>query len=511
MVYIKRAYDITQQGNSELLSELFGAVQSPSGERVNSETVFALPAFLNGVRLIASSIARADCHIYKSLPDGGRVIDDRHYVNDLLCRMPNHWQTYFSFMQTLVSNALWSGNGYAYIERDEMGLGLGLYLLDPRDVYTVTEISEGRIANLYYVINSPEGQIPLLSDDVIHIKNISRYHGVDGISIVDQLRMVLGKALAIHKFASLYFRQGQHYDRILKIPGWLNQEQQDQLRQSMATNHGGLSKSHSLSVLMGGTDMTTLPVSAEDMQLIEASSATITDIANILGIPGTKLGDRGAISYGSLEQDNLSALSDTYDSWFTQIEAELTCKLLRHHERKKNVSFDRNSLFVTDPSYARSQAELHERGAISWQELRRRLKLTTDSDGRFIIQSGFAVFDPKENKPPEPPAPVEPTDDAPVDDTASEDVTDDTAERARMLTLSSLKRIQKRIAKSVEAGKTELSDHLNIIRDNLAGSDITPVLDDLLTMQDEINSVLPEQQKEVIERWNIEQLAHKLF
>ena len=506
MVQLRRDIALTSLSNKELLTELFGGVKSESGEPINSNTVFALPAFLNGVRLIASSIARADCIVYK---DESKGPDKGHPAYSLLTRKANTFSTYFQFMQALVSSACWSGDGYAYIERDGMGEPIALHNLDSRETYPVVEYTEGRVSNMWYAVGDGANLVP--PDDVLHIQNLALHQGVQGLSIVDQLKTVLGLAVANYKYGAIYFKHGAHINKVLKVPGWLTKEQQEQLRQSVAALHQGVQNAHRLAVLMGGAELDSTPVSNEDAQWLESREASLIDIANILGLPATKLGARGSISYGSLEQDNLAVLSDTYDAWFTGIEAELSVKLLRPSEKAKFISFDRDSLFLTDPSYAKAQADKFHAGGLSWEEYRAKLKLPAkrgDKDIYLMPSNLTALLDPtKEEEPQAPPLPQpQEQPQEPQEEPQGEEDTEHT-QRAIKLTVAALERIRGRIVKSPKP----VRDHEAIIRETLAGVDADMVLQELDNFDEELGAVLPEQRQEVMSKWNIHETAKRLW
>src|SRR5688572_29734075 len=134
MVWINRSVPITTK-NTDRLLDLLGGVPSASGERINSQTVFALPAMLQGTRLVSSLVSKTPCHTLKHTDDNGRDRAYDHPAYDLLTLRCNPWQTAYSGMQAWIANAIWQGNGYRLILRDEFGLPEELYNLDSRDVY----------------------------------------------------------------------------------------------------------------------------------------------------------------------------------------------------------------------------------------------------------------------------------------------------------------------------------------------------------------------------------------
>lgn len=420
MVYIQRAKLGTngqQEFRSPTLDNLLGSLPSYSGERVSVDSVFGLPAFTQAVRIISTACARCDAYCYRKSDDGGREIDENSPAHTLLTRKANPWQTYFNFRQTLVANAIWSGDGFALIERDDLFNPIALYNLDSRATYPIIEYTEGKLTALWYGVNTDQGELVIPADDIIHIKNIALHTGIEGMSLIDSLRTVLGLSLAVQKWGAIYFKHGAHINKVLKIPGWLTQEQQQQLRDSIGSGHAGIENAHKLAVLMGGSELETYPINNEDGQWLQSREFSLIDCANCVGLPVSFLNGKGFTSYSSLEQDSLNLLNYTLDAWLTSFECELSCKLIKSRSQGRcQISFDRNSLFATDPAFIDLQIRKYHAGAISWQELRQRLNLSTSKAGDFIaplnLEDPFAPK-PAPQAPPEPQgaADTEPNDD----------------------------------------------------------------------------------------------------
>lgn len=505
MVSLQRAQlgsDGQFQFRNPSLEQLLNVPASESSVRVTSSSVFGIPAFTQAVRLISTAVARCNAFPYKKDADGGRTIDEASPAFPLLTRKANAWQTYYNFRQTIVANAIWSGDGYGYIERDPLANPVALYNLDSRQTYPIVELTDGRISNLFYGVNTSQGQVVLQSDDVVHIKNISLHTGTEGLSLVDSLRTVLGLSLAVQKWGALYFKNGSHISRVLKIPGWLSKEKQLELRESLTDLHQGLSNSHRLAVLMGGSELQTFPTTNEEAQFISSRQFSLIDVANAVGISATFLNSGTSSSFASLIQESLNFLNLTLDAWLTQIEVEFTCKLIKARDQDKFIEFDRSSLFASDPSYIDSAMRMYQSEAISWEELRQRLRLSTKRTGQFIRPANLIDADeePEQEKPePQPQPQPEPEQEA-----------DDIKRKAERLTEAALDRLKQRLAKAVKTDP-DLSKHSDIIRSALMGLDAEQVIAELDTFQEELYEVLPEQRGEVIARWNIEETSQALW
>lgn len=487
MVSITRTKQITNVGNEQAILKLFGAAPSYSGETVDSESVYGIPAFLNGSKLISQSTARIPCHILSLGENNSRDKAYEHPAYSLLNYKANPFQTSFVVRQAIVNNAIWSGNGYGLIER--VGIDpVAIYPLDSRNVYVIYEQDQqGKLTGLYYGVNAGE-QVVIPADDMIHVRNLALHNGIEGLSIVDALKQTLGLQIAITKFKAVYYKQGSHINRVLKIPGWLTEEQAEQLRNAMASLHQGVSQAHRLAILMGGADLQTLPVSAEEMELAASAELGLNDIAGILSIPVSLLGGRNSISYGSLEQDQLFLLSYTLDPWLVNLETEFATKLLKPSERYNYmVEHERKALLRADTTAEiNNLVTQYNQGLLSWEEVRVYLnKKSTVDKGTF---KGLDKPEPKE-QPKEDPEPKDP---------------DPTLERAIRITELTLNRIKTRLIKS----NKPLTEQVEVIRESLPDF-VDQILAELDT--EELREVLPEQRAEVYNKWNTAKLAKRLW
>lgn len=497
---------------------------TPRESNYISDDPWTIPAFFNAVREVASAVARTDCWVRKLLPNGAKEDDKNHPAYWLLSWKANEFTTYFDWFRIIITNAIARGDGYSFIDRDEAGNPLGLYNLDSQHTYTITEFTNGRISSVFYGVNTDKGQVIIPADDVVHIRNLATGAGGESLSAFDMMKMAVKKANAIQKFQYLYFKNGSHIAKVVKVPGWLTPEQQEDIKGSLAHLNQGISNAHRLAILQGGTDITSLNLNAQDMELSAIAEATLTDIANIVGIPGTRIGARGSISYGSLEQDNL-LFAQNLDNWYTNLEAELTVKLLRPRQQGMThvIEFDRGSFLAADPGYQRLQLEKYAAKVISIEEVRAKLgeagEFEPEPEPQPVVvqaQAPNAEENPSEDDSAETPAQETTRGLEAINNmlraqlkTAGEF----TPHKGKgfQLCCNILTRVKKRIVKAVEAGKYDLSQHHGIIREELRGLDCEPVIEHLNTMQAELDAVLPEQRLGIIKQWNQNQTALKIW
>lgn len=494
---IKRNIQITNNTSQELY-DLFNVQPSPSGIRVNENTIFSIPHFMNAVRIISNALARTDVASYRIQDDGGREIDDNINAHWLLNWKFNEFQNSFIGKQCMISNMLWSGHSYTYIERNDRGEPTALYNLHPNQVYEVVQYDEKGVANDMWFSYSCNGRYYHFDyNDIIHLQNISSGTGTCGLGIPQILRTCLGKAIALQQFQSYYLDNGTNVNRVVKIPGWLDENQRNELK-TQILSYSGIKNSGKTLVLQGGSELQAIPLNNQDFQLIEQAKLTIGEVANIVGIPGSLIGDREAISYGSLEQDMNNFLNLTMDSIFSQVESELTLKLLKPRQQYVShfIEFDRSSLFASDPSFDARIINKYNNNAITHQEMRKEFKLSTNPTGDLKTPIGQPVNPPAGQA-------------AGQQQQQQEQINMQRNERGADMTKGIIDRLFTRLEKAVITDPN-LSKHYDIIRQSLPHN-TDKFLNILDEKQDELKAVLPEQRIEVLNSIDKENLCKLIW
>jgi HK97 family phage portal protein len=346
------AVSITNPG----VSDLFGFVPSSSGVEVNRHSVYALPALLHGIDLIASTVGRIDCGVYKRGRDGTKSRDTEHPADYLLMRRPNEWQTPFEFRRELASDAV-LGNAYAYVARDDQGKPTDLVILDPAKTWPVVVRYSDDVGKMrvYYVHTIQGKDIILDASDVIHIKGRVRHDtGLVGRPLLDAAKEVLGLSTAVIRYASKYFANNGLPAMIVEMPTFMKDNQiLQQFREGLDANHRGVEQAHKTMILQGGATVSKgySQLDNESAQLLESRMMTLTDISLILGLPGSFLGSKQNTSYGSLEQDSLNLLVHSFSHWFTNLEQQFDRLLLTEIEKSRGIrwiEFTRQQLLEAD-------------------------------------------------------------------------------------------------------------------------------------------------------------------
>ena len=285
----------------------------------------------------------------------------------------------FTFMKTLIVSTLLKGNGYAYIERDELGNAKALHFIPSEFVTILTPTTiKDNIAYSVVGINKT-----VESCNMIHILNFS-YDGITGVSTLAHAKNTLGLSVDSESHAAGFFKGGANLAGILKINSTINTKQKEELKRSWQSAFSpSVGTPNGIAVLEGNMDFQPITVNPSDAQLLETREFNVIDICRFFGVSPVKAFDLSKSSYSTVEATELAFLTDTLAPLLEKIELEFERKLYKPSERDSiDVRFDTSSLLRADKAALASYYNtLFNIGVISPNEIRRQLDLPAIENG----------------------------------------------------------------------------------------------------------------------------------
>jgi len=290
------------------------AFTSEAGANIDQDTSLRINAFYACVLLISDTISTLPMDVFIRR-DGSRVPyrprPEWVMRPDIDLLRSEHYQ------QVLISLLL-DGNAFVRIFRDSRGDIANLVCLDP----TRIEVKrDPRTREIVYVIdNQQEGLIT--SDEMIHITEVRRPGKLRGTSRVTELKDNLGLASALQSFASRFFGQGATTQGIIEYPGNLTREQAKDLVDGFDNRHGGYRKSNKTGILFGGASYQKTGANPDEAQMLDSRKLAIEEVARMFRVPPHMIGitTPGAMSYASVEQNNINFVVHTLRPYITKIE-----------------------------------------------------------------------------------------------------------------------------------------------------------------------------------------------
>lgn len=347
------------------------------------------------VDVISDSVAQLPLILYRLDDKEYKYRYKSHPTFRLLGVEPSPGVTRFTLMKTLVSSVLLTGNGYAWIERNNKGDATGLYFLHHSLVNIVfIPDADGNRVKRYRVNGFPSLVEP---HDMIHIMNFS-YDGITGVSTLEHAESAVGLAYYAEGNAKQFFKGGSNVRGYLTTKGpRIDKEQREQIRVQWAEGMNveeGTQKS--IPVLSGDLAYVPVTVNPVDSQLLESRQYSVVDICRFFGVSPVKAFDLSNSSYSTVEATQLAFLTDTLAPLLEKIELEFLIKLYKPSEVSNlEVKFNTSAILRADKQ---AQAALMraavQSGVMTPNEWRREMDLEPLPDGnKAMIQINMQTLE----------------------------------------------------------------------------------------------------------------------
>lgn len=319
------------------------SIGTGAGVHVTPDTAMRVAAVYASVRLIAGAVANLPLHVKERVDD--KVREDRpdHPIWTVLRRKPNSWQTPSQFRRMMQAHVSLRGNAYA-LKVMSNGRTIALLPLHPDRVV----VTQGDDMKLAYEYTRPDGGVVRFrQEEVMHLVGLT-LDGVHGVSALTYARETIGLSLAQENHGATTFKNSARPSIVMKHPGKLGKEAQENLRASLdAYRSGGESEGKAL-ILEEGMATEPLSMTAEDAQWIESRKFSRTDIAMFFGVPPHMIGDtEKSTSWGTgIEQQSIGFVTYTLEDHLTTWEESINRDLIT--ESEVYARFNRKALVRGD-------------------------------------------------------------------------------------------------------------------------------------------------------------------
>lgn len=331
----KRAISKSSLASSDALDSI---VEPPSatGKSVGPHESMRVAAVYAGVRLIAESVASLPIHLIKR--EGKRSITQDGDLAELLTVQPNPEQDAPELWRTVMGWMLLDGNAYVYVERNSAGAPIGLWPLPSTSVAVGRTPADRR---LYFDIalqeTDPDMGLPRWArvgqESVLHFKAFGT--GLYGLSPIRQVREAVATSLSAQEYMARFYQQDASPGGVLINEGNLTDEQFERLNKQWKESHSGVSRSHLMAILEGGTRWESVGLNPDDAAFIETQKWETTEIARALGVPPHMIGDvEKSTSWGSgIAEQGIGFVTYTLTPWITRLEWVVRRGVLRDLDR----------------------------------------------------------------------------------------------------------------------------------------------------------------------------------
>jgi HK97 family phage portal protein len=288
---------------------------------LRAESLLAYFAVYACQTLIANDIAKMRLKLVQQDDDDIWIETESASFSPVL-RKPNHFQTRVQFYQWWITSKLAHGNTYVLKERDNRGVVIALYVLDPArtrvlvapDGSVFYELQADPLAS---VLPSEMGdRIAVPAREIIHDLCCPLFHPLVGVSPIFACGMSALQGLQIQTSSSSFFGKGAKPSGVVSAPGQISQATADRLKAYWETAFAA-DNAGRVAILGDGLKYEPITMTAVDAQLIEQLKFTAETVCACYHVPPYMIGIAPPPNY-----NNIEALSQQYYAQALQIHIE---------------------------------------------------------------------------------------------------------------------------------------------------------------------------------------------
>lgn len=280
---------------------------------LNYSAVFAC------VTLIASDIGKLGLRLVEQDADGIWHEAKSSAFSPVL-KKPNRYQNRIKFVEHWMTSKLIHGNTYVLKQRDNRGVVVGMYVLDPTKVTPLVATN----GDVYYQVTRDDlsnvtDTITIPASEIIHDLMVALYHPLCGVSPIYACGVAALQGLSIQKNSEKFFANGSSPGGVLTAPGAISDETAKRLKETWDTNYSG-DNVGKVAVLGDGLKYEQMAVNANDAQLIEQLKWTAETVCSCFHVQPYMVSIGPPPPYANIEPLNLQYYSQCLQSLIENLE-----------------------------------------------------------------------------------------------------------------------------------------------------------------------------------------------
>lgn len=301
-----------------------------------------LPAVEACVRYLRQTTAVLPWRVMVERAAGGEVAPS-HPIDWLLRKRPNPEWSSFQFRETLTHWALIWGNGYAEIERDQLGRPYAMWPVHPDRV----EVCRDKATQeLFYEVTNDDGRkVPVASRDMFHIRGFG--HNVVGVGAVRHAAQTLGWARAAQLFGAGFFGEGMNISGVVTSKKALKPEGFTRLKAELAQLYKGV-RGQRTAILDADMDWKPVQIEPDKAQFIATNQHLVEEVCRVFGVPPHKIAHMLRSTFNNIEHQSIEVVVDSITPWAKRFEDEADFKLFGQNRQGFYTKMNLNGLMRGD-------------------------------------------------------------------------------------------------------------------------------------------------------------------
>ena len=282
---------------------------------VRTDTVLTFGAVYACINRISSDIAKLRIKLVQQDENDIWSETEAPAFSPVL-RKPNHYQNRIQFLQLWMTSKLINGNAYILKTRDQRGVVVGLYVLDPTRVKVLVTPS----GDIYYEVakdylSDVQDTVTLPASEIIHDRMNTFHHPLCGVSPIYAAGLSAIQGIRIQSNSTQFFQNMSVPSGVLTAPGVISEQTAKRIKDAWETNFSG--GKGGVAVLGDGLAYEQMTISATDAQMLEQLKWTAENVCTAFGVPAYMVGVGPAPTY-----NNIEALNQQYYAQCLQIYIE---------------------------------------------------------------------------------------------------------------------------------------------------------------------------------------------
>jgi HK97 family phage portal protein len=235
-------------------------------------------------------------------------------------RKPNRYQNHIQFKELWAISKLTRGNTYALKQRDNRGVVIALYILDPCRVTPLVS-EDGSVFYALKVDNlsGVQQEVTVPASEIIHDRINCLFHPLVGISPLYACGLAAAQGLSIQSMSKTFFTNGARPSGVLTAPGTISDEVANRLKTSWEEKFTGTNAGR-VAVLGDGLHYEPMVMTATDAQLIDQLKITAEMVCTAFKVPPFKIGLGQMPTYQNGQTLNTIYYTDCLQSHVEQFE-----------------------------------------------------------------------------------------------------------------------------------------------------------------------------------------------
>jgi HK97 family phage portal protein len=257
-------------------------------EELRADSALAYYAVYACVTLIAADVAKLQLRLVEQ-DDEGIWHETTNPAYSPVLRTPNRYSTIVKFVERWMVSKLVSGNTYVLKQRDQRGVVVALYVLDPAFV-TPLIAPDGSV---YYQIKRDDlswlgdpdlTEITIPASEIIHDLMVPIFHPLCGVTPLYACGLSILQGQSIQRNSTSFFSNGSRPGGILTAPGLISAETAKRLKDDWELNFSGDQQGR-VAVLGDGLKYEGMTVNAADAQLIDQLKWSAETVCSCYHVP----------------------------------------------------------------------------------------------------------------------------------------------------------------------------------------------------------------------------------